>query len=271
MSKSGSRYGRRSNWFKQYFQENEQRRQIDDVKSTNETDDKNIVMEHRYRRPSTSPSTKDHHRPLSKVNGSSDTIRFVTPKIYPDLVLSTPAMSSHFYANYFPHLANFSRFLTSPLSPSFNGRDSRFFLNTDCEPMSLFNGFDFRNPVSECYENTIRLTNIKCDDQELPLSRTRADDPLDLSSNSRSGIGGEQEARRTMPLDLSVKWADWIGRWICKTRLPGRYLHVIQIIIYSLAVMTFVNRHCNPGYSWLQSNYFFFHTKYRIVCELHVL
>lgn len=169
MSKNGSRYGRRSNWFKQYFQETEHHSRA--VRTEVSQCD---------REPDTFPSSALF----------PDESKEALP-LCPDLCTPSP-ISSHLYLNYFPHLS-FNRLISYR-------RESKLLPNG--LPLAVLNS---EINVNEYFE---KLLATRCE-SNASAECDNSDDPLDLSQKRDQFVGNSDSAsdgaRKTLPLDLSVK------------------------------------------------------------------
>lgn len=240
MSKSGSRYGRRSNWFKQYFQETEHMPRAGKTSPPSQHDSES---EQSYPSP-------DHLK-------SSDQLPFLmmtttTQNSSPGSVTSTdaedhkklqlpfdlyaatqPLISSHLYLNCFPTLG-LNRLVSckhtdSATAALMNGENAAtaaaaaaFFLPRNLSFSQLLpNGGADQANVNDYFEKLFVARYDRDDDYDRRIPYTiDEDNPLDLSSKRhrskdekrfsshrrRSSQHHESElSNKVLPLDLSVK------------------------------------------------------------------
>lgn len=202
MSKSGSRYGRRSNWFKQYFQENEHQ-----TKLHKESDSDQRLK---------SVNTIEHLKPIDRISSltskTADTYRNTFTDIDPqkkisfDLCATQPLISSHLYLNYFPQLA-LNRFISYKQGVA----ESAFYVPNTIPFSTLLRS---ETNVNEYYE---KLLVTRYDDGAALANNAANDDPLDLSQKRANHQKRKPDhhrsveeldndiAKKALPLDLSVK------------------------------------------------------------------
>lgn len=203
MSKSGSRYGRRSNWFKQYFQENEHHDETQSAKKSqsDQHENCNVAL------GSIKQLKKlDRTSPFSVVNADLYRKKFSDVeshnKIPFDLSPTQPLISSHLYLNYFPHLG-LNRLVTCKQSVA---GENAFYIPHSIPFTTSFNP---ENNAKDYYEKLV-ITRVQ--NSELP-DTINDEDPLDLSQKQTKkehikSFGHEVESdfsKKTLPLDLSVK------------------------------------------------------------------
>lgn len=174
MSKNGSRYGRRSNWFKQYFQETENPSR-DRILQT-DTDRHHDRKSNLFAPIASLPDENGHKETLSS-----------------DLGIQSP-LSSHLYFSCFPQLT-FDRLIPYR-------RDHKLLLPNN-DPLTALNNEITLNEYVEKLLAVYCETNTSAESDSL-------DNPLDLSRKSGSQCIGDSNtssdgSKKTLPLDLSVK------------------------------------------------------------------
>lgn len=183
MSKSGSRYGRRSNWFKQYFQENEERRATvcgkRAIKMMNEYESELIKQSHATTNPS--------------FNSSTTTLRSHSPKNAPSADLLQSSISSHLeYFNCFNRLS-LNRLISYR-------HDSKFLLPNTVIPFTSILNNDVN--VNDYFE---KLLTRRYESRDIADELRQSEDPLDLSQKRDDECRYDTNTKKTVPLDLSVK------------------------------------------------------------------
>ncbi len=173
MSKSGSRYGRRSNWFKQYFQETEQN-----------LGKRSIISDGDCDRLTTMPGSCERSASIFAPLARKET----TPI---DLVPSP--FSSHLYLNYFPRFS-LNRFISCK-------RDSKFLLPSAAAAARLAESDE--EAIANEYFGKILAS--RCDGRSVMSKTEVAEDPLDLSRKPAQDGKHESGSKKTAPLDLSIK------------------------------------------------------------------
>lgn len=205
------RYGRRSNWFKQYFQENELRSKRAAViaattssptpRSTSSEKCDRLSASDEELEPelesqlSTSPYSA-FSAPLRYPSTAKDTIAAVTAaaaaaaaSAFSDLP-QTP-VSSHLYLNCFPHLS-----LNQLVAYR---HDSAKFLGPNAVPLTVLPNDHIHRYWDKLFEAQVHRPEL--------AGECESEDPLDLSAGRQKG--DSSAAKRTAPLDLSVKWNRW--------------------------------------------------------------
>jgi hypothetical protein len=186
MSKNGSRYGRRSNWFKQFFQETEHQAGRGRTKSEEERSDDKMAERGADATFSSSPGRyfadkNDHQKSLLSA----------------DLCSATSLSTSHSYLNYFPRYS-LNRFI------SYDGRETKFWLPNSVPLALLSNEVN----ANECFERLLAKRR-RASQERVPYDggdndAGNSEDPLDLSQRRKEAIG-QSDTKKSAPLDLSVK------------------------------------------------------------------
>lgn len=184
MSKNGSRYGRRSNWFKQFFQETE------NYAGRIAVDSK--VAEKRFEERNTNTMF-----PLPTYFASKNEQKAMSTDLY-----GLNSVPSHLYLNYFQHY-NSNRFV------SYGARETKIWL-PDSVPLTFLNGDDAVR-VDEYVEKLIKRSKYKervpPDHVQEKSTNKNADNPLDLSQ--KRNVSQETmrliECKKSTPLDLKLR------------------------------------------------------------------
>lgn len=205
-----SRYGRRSNWFKQYFQENELRsKRTAMTATTTSSPNHRSISSEKCDRLSTSeeelePELESHlsaspysafSAPLRFPSMAKDTIAAVTAaaaaaaaSAFSDLP-QTP-VSSHLYLNCFPHLS-----LNQLVAYR---QDSTKFLGPNAVPLAVLPNDHIHQYWDKLFEAQIHRPEV--------AAECESEDPLDLSAKRQKEENSDYgAAKRSAPLDLSVK------------------------------------------------------------------
>ncbi|XP_065204119.1 retinoic acid receptor alpha-like [Planococcus citri] len=240
MSKGGSRYGRRSNWFKQYFQETEHMPRLGKSSPSPQPDSES---EH-----SSSPdhlkssdkllvqpflTTTQHSSPASVISATEtdDQKKLQLPfDLY--AAATQPLISSHLYLNCFPtlglnRLVSYNKQTASATAALINGENAAtaaaaaaFFLprnvlfsnNLAADRTNVNDYFEklFVARYSQDDEYDRRMSDTIDEDNPLDLSRKRrrSKDEIKRTSQNHHPVSQHYDAelsKKALPLDLSVK------------------------------------------------------------------